>query len=210
MTQPMGTGAVQNTATPADATFTAFAKGIAQAPPTVREKLAAQLKRAGLYKGKISSEFDNKFYDALLRAEQERIKLAPIIDVSDRFSFIQQLSEKAETGPDGGPKTVTARVISEPVDLFDEINAVTREYLGRELPDVAKKKLAKKYIAMQKAGKLDISTTYTEDGSFRQTTGGGIEPSQFFIEEISNSDEGRANKALQGYNIILGMLGGLR
>ena len=89
MTQPMGTGAVENTATPADATFTAFAKGIAQAPPTVREKLAAQLKRAGLYKGKISSEFDNKFYDAEMTIGTSKLINLP---------FFQRFIKKYGTG----------------------------------------------------------------------------------------------------------------
>lgn len=210
MTTPAGTGEEQNAAVPGEDTFTNFAKAIAQATPTVREKLAQQLKRAGLYKGKISSEFNNNFYDALLRAEQKRATLAPFIDVTDRFAFIQELATEGEGGGKEGPSRVTSRTVSEPKELFDDIDAVTREFLGRELPDAAKKKLAKKYIARQKAGKLDVTTTYSEDGSFRQTTGGGVTPQQFFIEEISETDEAKANKALRGYEILDGILGGLR
>lgn len=190
--------------------LTDFVKAVAQSPEDVRLKLAKQLKKAGLYRGTPSSKFNNAMYDALTAAETKRVQLSMVVGPIDRFNFIDELAaEGADTGKKG-PSRITSRTISEPVDLFDEINAVTREYLGRELPEAAKRKLAKKYIAKQKAGQLDVTTSYNQDGSFRQTTGGGIEPTQFFIEEISNSDEGRANKVLQGYNILLNLFGGLR
>jgi hypothetical protein len=197
MTTPSGTGSEQNAAVPGEDTFTNFAKAIAQSTPTIREKLAIQLKKAGLYKGTVSSKFDNKFYNALLAAEQKRATLAPFVDVADRFAFINELSQEGDTEGDGRPQSVTSRTVSEAKDLFDEIDAVTRSDLGRELS--AKKK-----------GALDVTTSYSEDGSFRQTTGGGVEPTQFFIEEISGTDEAKANKALKGYDILMGMLGGLR
>lgn len=189
--------------------LTDFVKAVAQSPEDVRLKLAQQLKKAGLYKGTPSSKFNNAMYDALTAAETKRVQLSMVVGPIDRFNFIDELAAEGKAGT-GKPSAVTSRTISEPVELFDEINAVTKEYLGRELPEAAKRKLAKKYIAKQKAGKLDVTTTYGGDGSFRQTTGGGMSPQQFFIEEISNSDEGRANKVLQGYNILLNLFGGLR
>jgi len=211
MTTPAGTGSEQNAAVPGEDTFTNFAKAIAQAPATTREKLAIQLKKAGLYKGKVSSKFDNKFYNALLAAEQKRATLAPFIDVADRYDFIEELAlEGTEVSGDDRPQSVTSRTVSEAKSLFDEIDAVTRSDLGRELSAKAKKQLANKFIALQKKGALDVTTVYNQDGSFRQTTGGGIEPAQFFIEEIAKTDEAKANKALKGYDILMGMLGGLR
>lgn len=191
-----------------EVTFTDFVKAVAQSPDDIRLKLANQLKKAGLYRGKVSSKFNNAMYDALTAAETKRVQLATITGPIDRFNFIDELAVEG-TGKEA-PSRVTSRTISEPVEFFDEIDAVTREYLGRELPEAAKKKLAERYVAKQKAGKLDVTTTYNADGSFRQTTGGGAEPTQFFIEQISNSDEARANKALKGYSILLNQLGGLR
>ena len=193
-----------------EVTFTDFVKAVSQSPEDVRLKLAKQLKKAGVYKGTPSGKFNNALYDALTAAETKRVQLAAIVGPIDRYNFIDELAAEGKTTGTGKPSKVTSRTISEPTELFDEINAVTREYLGRELPEAAKRKLAQKYIAKQKAGKLDVTTTYNADGSFRQTTGGGMEPAQFFIEEISNSDEARANKALQGYNILLNLFGGLR
>jgi len=210
MTTPAA-GAEQNAAVPGEDSFTNFAKAIAQAAPSIREKLAQKLKEAGLYKGKISSEFNNRLYDGLLRAEQKRITLANFRDVSDRFAFIDELvAEREAEGGAGGPQTVTARTISKPEEFFDEIDTATRSEMGRELSTKAKKKLANKFIAAQKAGEFDVTTVYSQDGGFRQTTGGGMSPTQFFIEEISQTDEAKANKALRGYEILDDLFGGLR
>ena len=187
-----------------------FAKAVAQSPEDVRLKLAQQLKKAGLYRGKVSGNFNNSLYEALISAETKRIQLATVVGPIDRFKFINDLAVEGAVTDTGRPPRTTARTISTPEALFDDIDAVTREYLGRELPDAAKKKLAQKYIAKQKAGQLDVTTTYSSDGGFSQTTGGGMAPSQFFIEEISQRDEAKANKALRGYEIISNMFGGLR
>ena len=193
-----------------EVSFTDFVKAVAQSPEDVRLKLAKQLKRAGVYRGTPSAKFNNAMYEALTSAETKRVQLATIVGPIDRFNFIDDLAiEGADTGTGKAPVAVS-RTISEPESLFDEIDAVTREYLGRELPDAAKKKLAKKYVAKQKAGELDVRTAYSGDGGFTQTTGGGMGPQQFFIEEISQRDEAKANKALKGYEIMMNMFGGLR
>jgi hypothetical protein len=211
MTTPAA-GAEQNAVVPGEESFTNFAKAIAQAAPSIREKLAQKLKEAGLYKGKVSSEFNNRLYDGLLRAEQKRITLANFRDVSDRFAFIDELvaEREAEGGAGEGPQVVTSRTISKPEEFFDEIDTATRSELGRELSTKAKKKLANKFITAQKAGEFDVTTVYGQDGAFRQTTGGGMAPTQFFIEEISQTDEAKANKALRGYEILDDLFGGLR
>lgn len=189
--------------------LTDFMKAVAQSPEDTILKLAQQLKKAGLYRGEPSKIFNNAMIEALTSAETKRVELAAITGPVDRFSFINDLAKEGSAGT-GQPSRVTSRTISDPTELFDDIDSVTREYLGRELPEAAKKKLAQKYIAKQKSGELDVTTTYNTDGSFRQTTGGGVQPSQFFIEEISNNDEARANKALKGYGILMNLFGGLR
>ena len=194
----------------AEEILTDFLKAISQSPEDVRLRLAKQLKKAGLYRGTPTGKFNNTMIDAISAAEKKRAQLSLIVGPVNRFDFIDQLAAEGTTGGKKGPSKVTSRTISEPKEFFDEIDAVTREYLGRELPSAAKKKLAAKYVERQKSGQLDVSTTYNADGSFRQTTGGGMTPQQFFIEEISNSDEARANKVLQGYSILLNLFGGLR
>lgn len=185
-------------------------KAVAQSPEDTILKLAQQLKKAGLYRGTPSKNFNNAMVEALTNAETKRAQLAAITGPIDRFKFINDLAAEGTTKATGQPSKVTSRTVSDPTEFFDEIDAVTREYFGRELPQAAKLKLAKKRVAQEKAGKLDVTTTYSGDGSFRQTTGGGQTPTQFFIEEISNTDEARANKALKGYGILMNLFGGLR
>lgn len=190
--------------------LTDFMKAVAQSPEDTILKLAKQLKKAGIYRGTPSKKFNNAMIEALTSAETKRAQLAAIKGPIDRFDFIKELAAEGDGGGDGQPSKVTSRTISDPTELFDEIDAVTREYFGRELPQAAKLKLAKKRVAQEKAGELDVTTSYNTDGSFRQTTGGGQTPTQFFIEEISNTDEARANKALKGYGILMNLFGGLR
>lgn len=189
--------------------FGDFAKAVAQSPEDVRLKLAQQLKKANLYRGNVSANFNNAMYEAITAAEAKRVQLASVVGPLDRFEFIDSLASEGGGGT-GKPSKTTSRTISRPEALFDEVDAVTEEYLGRKLPDAAKNKLAQKFIAKQKAGELDVTTTYSQDGGFSQTTGGGMSPTQFFIEEVSQGDEAKANKALRGYDIIMNMLGGLR
>jgi hypothetical protein len=56
-----------------------FAKAVAQSPEDVRLKLAQQLKKANLYKGKVSSKFNNSLYEALIAAEGKRAQLAMVV-----------------------------------------------------------------------------------------------------------------------------------
>lgn len=190
--------------------LTDFMKAVSQAPEDTILKLAQQLKKAGLYRGTPSKTFNNAMVEALTAAETKRAQLAAITGPIDRFKFIGDLATEGAAAGTGQPSRVTSRTISDPTEFFDEIDAVTREYLGRELPAAAREKLAKRYIAKQKSGQFDVTTAYNADGSFRQTTGGGMQPTQFFIEEISNNDEARANKALKGYGVLMNLLGGLR
>lgn len=194
----------------AEVILTDFLKSIAQSPENTRLALAKQLKKAGLYRGTPSKDFNTNLLNALKAAEEQRVQIVAVRGPVDRFAFIDELAKQGETSDKGQPSAVTSRTVSDPSALFADIDAVTREYFGGELPDAAKEQLAQKYVAMQKAGKMDVTTSYNADGSFRQTTGGGQTPQQFFIQQISNSDEARANRVLQGYDTIMRLLGGLR
>jgi hypothetical protein len=48
MASSQAAGAQQNAAVAGEDTFTAFAKGLSQASPTIRAKIAQQLKDAGI------------------------------------------------------------------------------------------------------------------------------------------------------------------
>jgi len=44
----------------------------------------------------------------------------------------------------------------------------------------------------------------------KSETTGGVDVGQFMIDIVSKTDEARANKVLQAYNIAVNTLGGLR
>lgn len=202
-------GAQQNAVTAGEDTFTAFAKAISQAAPTIRAKIAQQLKDAGIYRGKVSSEFNNRFYDALLEAEKRRVELATVIDVPNRFDFIANLASEGKGAGAGDPKVFESVKISTPTDTKVIIDAVFQDQLGRKATEAELKRYTKLIRGAQKASPT-VTKVSTTGGVQRTTTTGGIDEGQFLIDAISQTDEAKANKVLKGYNILLNELGGLR
>ena len=125
-------GAEQNATVAGEDTFTAFAKGLSQASPTIRAKIAQQLKDAGIYRGKVSGEFNNRFYDALIEAEKRRAELATVIDVPDRYDFIASLAVEGEGGGDGGPSVTESLTLLTDDKAKALIDAVIQDQLGRK------------------------------------------------------------------------------
>ena len=206
MTTPAGTGSEQNAAVPGEDTFTNFAKAIAQSPPTIREKLAIQLKKAGLYKGTVSSKFDNKFYNALLAAEQRRATLAPFVDVADRFAFINEL---AQEGVEVRPSKTIATSISDEATLRAMAMEVLKAKTGYEGSKEEINDLVKK-VQRKQAKSPKVTTYKTEGGVTTSKTTGGVDEGQFLIDIVAQTDNSKANKVLNAYNIALNAFGGLR
>lgn len=200
-------GAQQNAATAGEDTFTAFAKGLSQASPTIRAKIAQQLKDAGIYRGKVSGEFNNRLYDALVLAEKKRVELATVIDVPDRFEFIAGLAAEGEGG-DGADGTY----VSESVSLLTDekakslIDAVIQDQLGRKANDAEIKRYTKLVQKAQKAA--PVVTTSTRSGKrTTTTTTGGFDAGQYLIDRVSGTDEAKANKVLGFYETFMRALG---
>lgn len=201
------TGVQQNAAVAGEETFTAFAKGLSQASPTIRAKIAQQLKDAGIYRGKVSGEFNNRFYDALIKAEERRAQLATIIDVPNRFDFIAGLSVEEGTG-DGGDGTY----VNENVSVLTKdkarqlIDAVIQDQLGRKANDAEIKRYTKLVRAAQK--EAPTVTTSTRSGKrTTTTTTGGFDAGQYLIDQVSGTDEAKANKVLGFYETFMRALG---
>ncbi len=199
-------GAQQNAAVAGEDTFTAFAKGLSQASPTIRLKIAQQLKDAGIYRGKVSGEFNNRFYDALIQAEKKRAELATVIDVPDRFEFIAGLSAEGEG--DGGDGTY----VSESISLLTDdkarslIDAVIQDQLGRKANDAEIKRYTKLVQKAQKAAPT-VSTSVRSGKRTTTTTTGGFDAGQYLIDRVSGTDEAKANKVLGFYETFMRALG---
>lgn len=200
-------GAEQNAAVAGEDTFTAFAKGLSQASPTIRAKIAQQLKDAGIYRGKVSGEFNNRFYDALILAEKKRAELATVIDVPDRYDFIASLAVEGEgEGGDGGPSVTESLTLLTDDKAKALIDAVIQDQLGRKANAAEVARYTKLVRKAQKASPT-VTTTQKVGGRTKVTTTGGFDAGQYLLDQVSGTDEGKANKVLGFYETFMKALG---
>ena len=198
-------GAEQNAAVAGEDTFTAFAKGLSQASPTIRAKIAQQLKDAGIYRGKVSGEFNNRFYDALIEAEKRRAELATVIDVPDRYDFIAGLAVEGEGG-DGGPSVTESLTLLTDDKAKALIDAVIQDQLGRKANAAEVARYTKLVRKAQKASP-SVTTAQKVGGRTKVTTTGGFDAGQYLLDQVSGTDEGKANKVLGFYETFMRALG---
>jgi len=204
-------GAEQNATVAGEETFTAFAKGLSQASPTIRAKIAQQLKDAGIYRGKVSGEFNNRFYDALIEAEKRRAELATVIDVPNRLNFIAGLATEGDaigvgSGGGGGPSVTESLSILTDDKARALIDAVIQDQLGRKANDAEISRYTKLVKKAQKASPT-VTTVREAGGRTKVTTTGGFDAGQYLIDKISGTDEGKANKVLGFYETFMRALG---
>ena len=192
-----------------DANFQSFATAISKIDANTRLKIAQQLKKAGLYRGKPTAKFNNSLYDALLAAEERRAKLATITEVPGRLEFIQGLAAEGEAEGTGGPsKQITTR-ISDDTTLRAMAIEVLKAREGNEGTEAEIHDLIKKVKRSQAKNPI-VTTSTTSGGVTKTTTTGGVDAGQLMIDIVSKTDDARANKVLQAYNIALNTFGGLR
>ena len=198
-------GAEQNATVAGEETFTLFAKALSQSSPTIRAKIAQQLKDAGIYRGKVSGEFNNRFYDALIEAEKRRAELATIIDVPDRYDFIASLATEGEGG-DGGPSVTESLTLLTDDKAKALIDAVIQDQLGRKANDAEVARYTKLVRKAQKASPT-VTTAQKVGGKTKVTTTGGFDAGQYLLDQVSGTDEGKANKVLGFYETFMRALG---
>lgn len=188
-------------------TLTQFLQSLADANDQQRLTIANQLKKAGYYKGKATGAFNAKLVTAVTNAEQEIAMLKPFVGDVDRLTFYVQKSKEVGAG-EGDGRVTRQRYISTEQTISRTLDDIAKDLLGRTLSDKEKAKYSKRLMAEQKKASSDVVTSYTEGGM--ATTTGGLDEGQFLVDQISQSDEAKANRALRGYDIMLNMLGGLR
>lgn len=198
-------GAEQNATVAGEETFTLFAKALSQSSPTIRAKIAQQLKDAGIYRGKVSGEFNNRFYDALIEAEKRRAELATIIDVPDRYDFIAGLAVEGE-GDGGGPSVTESLTLLTDDKAKALIDAVIQDQLGRKANAAEVARYTKLVRKAQKASP-SVTTAQKVGGRTKVTTTGGFDAGQYLLDQVSGTDEGKANKVLGFYETFMRALG---
>jgi hypothetical protein len=198
-------GAEQNATVAGEETFTLFAKALSQSSPTIRAKIAQQLKDAGIYRGKVSGEFNNRFYDALIEAEKRRAELATIIDVPDRYDFIAGLAVEGGDGG-GGPSVTESLTLLTDDKAKALIDAVIQDQLGRKANAAEVARYTKLVRKAQKASP-SVTTAQKVGGRTKVTTTGGFDAGQYLLDQVSGTDEGKANKVLGFYETFMRALG---
>jgi histidyl-tRNA synthetase len=196
----------------AEQTFDIFVQTVYKGSPEQRLALAQKLKDAGLYTGKVSANFDTKYYTALTKLEAAYQQQAAIDKITGatvtpgRYDILTNLlAEGADTGNGGGPTTTTQTYITSPSQTAKLLNTVAEDLLGRKLTKAEQSKYTKLVNAQQKK-QPSVQTT----GKGFTSTRGGIDESQFITEQIGATAEAKTNRATDAYSIMMQELGGLR
>jgi hypothetical protein len=192
-------------------TIDTFIEAMNKAQDSTRSSVAQQLKNAGLYKGKVTGNFDVKLYSALktLGSELELQRKfneqfgQPAISVID---YLQQRSaEGSATGDSGAPKTTAQTYVTSATQTAKLLDTVAQDLLGRKLTKEEKSKYTKLVNQQQKK-----QPSRTTAGKGFSTTQGGVDEQQFITEKIAATGEAKTNRATDAYSIMLQELGGLQ
>ena len=195
----------------AEPTFDVFVQSLYKRSPEARLALAQQLKTAGLYSGKVSANFDTKFYTALTKLEaayQQQVAIDKIVGAATpigRYDILTNLLAEGGTGDGGAPKTTTQTYITSPTQTAKLLDTVAQDLLGRKLTKAEKNKYTQLINAEQKR-QPSVNTS----GKGFSTTRGGVDEQQFIEEKIAGTAEAKTNRATDAYAVMMQELGGLQ
>jgi len=187
--------------------YTEFLSVVAKSPALITG-YAKLLKAAGYYKGKITDKYTPALQRAFSAAEEARLSISAVRPMG-RDEFLQETVSLGGTGAGtGGPTTVTNVTKYKPEAAQQLVNSIIQDTLGRKATAAE----IKKYSAMLKAveGKAASTTTYGKGANQTQTTMAGLNEQQYLVDQISGTDEGKANKVLGFYETFMNALGGGR
>jgi hypothetical protein len=192
-----------------EVTLAVFAKDIADGSKEARLALAQQLKDAGFWTGKISSDFNINYYKALVKLEeayQGQVTLNKIVGSTTpvkRYDVLK--SSKADATGTGAPTTTKQTYVTSPTQTAKILETVAKDLLGRSLTSAEKAKYQKLINAEQKR-----QPAVNVSGKGFSTTTGGVDEEQFITQKIAGTAEAKTNQASDAYTILMQELGGLR
>jgi hypothetical protein len=185
--------------------FTDFLRTISKSPALI-SGYSKLLKSAGYYKGKITSKYSLNLQKAFNAAEKDRAELSAITPIG-RDEFLKQKIEFGDGAGTGQPSVVQDITAYTPEAAKMLIESVIKDTLGRKATDAEIKKYTSglKKIQQQAAS----TTTYkTVGGKQTRVTTPGIDEKTYLVDQVSGSDEGKANKVLGFYETFMNALGG--
>ena len=185
--------------------YTQFLSVVAKSPALITG-YAKLLKSAGYYKGKITDKYTPALQNAFNKAEEARLSIAAVRPIG-RDEFLQEQVSLGDGTGTGGPTEVVSVTKYSPERAGQFVNAIIQDTLGRKATSAE----VKKYAAMLKGleGKAATTTKYAGTGAKQtQTTTAGLDEKQYLVDQISGTDEGKANKVLGFYETFMNALGG--
>ena len=176
--------------------------------PALRKALAQQLKDAG-FKVPVTGRYDTTVRSAFLSANEALSTEISYLSQNDpqRLSEVSYdltifLEEQSRSLGDGDGIRVQKSVqVADETRARTLINAVLQDAIGRG----ATQQELKKYTSLLQQAQRDAPTITTSRTSGDVTTfetEGGLDESQFLIQEISGTDEAKANKVFNYYNAL--------
>lgn len=192
-------------------TLEQFAKNIAGSTDAARLALAEQLKAANLWKGKVSSKFDIRYYNALVKLEQQLQQQVALDKLVGRPAtkrdavLVDLIAGGGAEGEGTGPTTTRQTYVTSPTQTAKLLDTVAEDLLERKLTKAEKAKYLKMVNAEQRRQPA-VQTT----GKGFTTTQGGVDEQQFIEEKIAGTAEAKTARATDAYTVMLQELGGLR
>jgi hypothetical protein len=209
--QAMNSPATQTSgsATSAEVAFDVFVKNISQASNEARLALAERLKEAGIWKGKVSSKFDLKYYTALAKLEEKyqgQVALDKMVGATvptQRYDVLTSIISGGGDG-DGGPTTTRQTYVTSASQTARLANTIAVNLLERDLSPAEQAKI-KKIINAEQRKQPSVQTS----GKGFVTTQGGVDEQQLITEKLQATDEAKTVRATDAYTILMKELGGL-
>lgn len=171
-----------------------------------RMQIAQTLKNAG-YKVPLTGKFNDalvaQWSNVTMAAKMQAQSIGQPFDSNYLTGYLQQqqIANAAMGGGAGGD--FERKTIYDPTQAASVINTVYSDLLGRE---ASQKELAKYTKALQKAQAAN-PLKYTDTAGAGYTQQGGLDPQQFLIEQISGTDEAKANQVMGYYNTFKNLIG---
>ncbi len=195
----------------AEDTIESYIEVMRQASEGTRAAIAQQLKDAGLYKGKVSGDFNIKLYTALvtlgneLTLQRKFNKQFQMPEVSVSDFLLKKAAEGAGDGEGDGPTTTRQTYITSATQTAKLLDTVAEDLLERKLTKAEKAK----YLKMINAAQKSQPSVQTSGKGF-VTTKGGVDEQAFLEEKIGATKEAKTARATDAYAIMMEELGGLR
>jgi hypothetical protein len=176
-----------------------------QSTITTNTSLSTKLKNAG-YPVKITSKPTNDLRDQYLKANIEFITYNKYNPGSKGLEDYLAVVSDPNAGGTRGPRVSKSVRLSDPTTAEALVTAVMQDQVGR---GPSKAELKRYTQALQRAQTAAPTTTVTTGSPTTSTskTTGGINEQQFLINEISGTDEARAQKVKSFYDVFKQAIG---